>query len=84
MAVYRVMVSREVLRMDKPSRRERKRILMFLDHLAVDPFQEGDFQDRDEDGRDLQIKIIGKYALAFRADHAAREVRVTEITEADI
>jgi len=83
-ASYRVMLTSEVLLMDKPGRRERKSILHFLDHLASDPFQEGDFQENDNDGRVVQIKIIGRYALTFWADHAAREVRVTEIAEADV
>jgi len=80
---YQVMITRDVLLLDKPGRRERAQILRFLDDLAADPFQEGDFQDRDDDGRIVQIKIIARFALTFWADHAAKEVRVTQVTEAD-
>ncbi len=83
MAAYRVMITRDVLLFDKPGRRERLFLLRFLDSLAADPFQEGDFQDTDNDGRVVQIKIIGHYALTFWADHAAQEVRVTQFSEAD-
>jgi len=83
-SAYRVMITREVLRLDRPRRRERIRILRFLDELGSDPFQEGDFQEKDRDGRVVQIKIIEHYALTFWADHAAKEVRVTQITEADV
>jgi len=83
-APYRVMIAREILLLDRPRRRERNLILRFLDELASDPFQEGDFQEKDDDGRAVQIKVIGRYALTFWSDHSAKEVRVTQITEADV
>ncbi len=84
MAPYRVLITREVLTQAKPGARERCRILSFLDALAVNPFAEGDFQQKDGVARIVQVKIIGSYALTFWADHAAREVKVTEIVRADL
>ena len=68
--------------MEKPGLRERKLILGWLDRLAADPFQEGDFQETDNAGRIVQVKIIGQQALTFWADHAIKEVKVTQIARA--
>ncbi len=37
----------------------------FIDSLAADPFKRGDFQEKDETGRDLEIKVTGNYAITF-------------------
>ena len=83
MGDYRVLVSRELLRDPRPRSRDRARILDFIDSLADIPHQVGDYEEPDKDGRPVQIKIIGAYALTFWADHAVKEVRVTHIDRAD-
>ena len=65
-----------------PSPQQRRLILGFLNRLAEDPFQSGDYQGKDELGRPLQVKIIGPYALTYWADHAAQEVKVIKIEKA--
>ncbi len=83
MQPYRVLVSIEVLQLDRPSRRERDGILAFLESLAENPNRPGDYEERDEAGRPVQIKIVGDHALTYWADHAVKEVKVTKIEKAD-
>jgi hypothetical protein len=80
---YKVLVSVEVLRLKRPSRQQRDRILLFLESLAEFPSTLGDYQDRDDIGRPVQIKIIGNIALTYWADHAVKEVKVIKIEAAD-
>jgi hypothetical protein len=59
------------------------RILSFLEKLANRPELSGDYQEQDDVGRSVQIKIIADYALTYFADHAVKEVKVTKIEKAD-
>ena len=83
MQPYKVLVTIEALQMERPARAERERILAFLESLANHPESPGDYTDRDDAGRSVQIKIIGDYALTYWADHAVNEVKVTKIEKAD-
>ena len=83
MQPYKVLISIEVLQLDRPARRERDRILTFLESLGEYPNTLGDYQEQDEVGRPVQIKIVGDYALTYWADHAVKEVKVTKIEKAD-
>ena len=80
---YRVLVCIEVLQLQKPSRRQRDLMLGFLERLGGDPFAKGDYEEKDEVGRPVQIRVIGNYALTYWADHAVKEVKVTRIELAD-
>ena len=80
---YRVLVSKDLLRDPRPRSRDRSKILDFVDSLASDPHRTGDYEEPDNDGRPVQIKIIGGYALTFWADHAVKEVKITRIERAD-
>lgn len=83
MQPYKVLVTIEALQMERPVRAERERILTFLENLAHHPGSHGDYTDHDDAGRSVQIKIIGDYALTYWADHAVKEVKVTNIEKAD-
>jgi hypothetical protein len=61
----------------------RRPILAFLEQLGPDPFQTGDYQETDAAGRPSEVKVIGKYAVAYWADHAVREVKVLRLELAD-
>jgi mRNA-degrading endonuclease RelE of RelBE toxin-antitoxin system len=80
---YKVLVSIEILQLERPSRRQRDQILRFLQILADDPTKPGDYEERDDIGRPIQIKIVGDFALTYWADHAVREVKVIQIEKAD-
>jgi hypothetical protein len=54
-----------------------------LESLPADPFQVGDYSEPDTTGRPCQVKIIGKHAVYFWADHAGKEVRVVDLVDAD-
>jgi hypothetical protein len=80
---YKVLISIEVLQLRPSSARDREAILRFLEGLAENPFRLGDYQESDQMGRPLQIKIVGKLAFTYWADHAVQEVKVTKIEKAD-
>ena len=61
----------------------RKLIVVFIDSLASDPLQAGDYSVQDSTGRDISIKILGSYAVTYWADHPAREIKITDIRSAD-
>lgn len=83
MEPYRVLVCIEILQLQKPSRRDRDLILRFLESLGSSPFAKGDYEEKDDVGRPVQIKVIGKYARTYWPDHAVKEVKVTKIELAD-
>jgi hypothetical protein len=80
---YRVLITHSVLGLERPSSRERKLILSFLEQLSLEPFHTGDYSESDQAGRILQVKIIGRFALTYRSDHSEREVKVFRIERAD-
>lgn len=57
--------------------------MRFISSLAENPFVTGDFSEKDEAGRTVQVKVLGRFAITFWADHAASEVKVTHIKPAD-
>ncbi len=61
----------------------RQRILNFIEYLAMNPFDEGDYIERDTTGRECQVKTIGKFALFYWPDHAEKEVRIVDLLDAD-
>jgi hypothetical protein len=77
------LVCIEILQLEKPSRRDRDLILRFLESLGSNPFARGDYEETDEVGRPVQIKVIGRYALTYLPDHAVKEVKVAKIELAD-
>ncbi len=83
MQPYKVLVSITLLQLERPSRLERERLLSFLESLADNPWKQGDYEERDNVGHPIQIKIIGDYALTYWADHAVKEVKVVRIEKAD-
>ena len=83
MQPYKVLVTIEALQMKRPSGVERDRILSFLEALANNPDRPGDYTERDNSGRSVQIKIVGDYALTYWVDHPVKEVKVTKIEKAD-
>lgn len=83
MQPYKVLISIEILQFQRPARSDRDKILSFLESLAIDPFKPGDYEERDDVGHPVQIKIIGDYALTYWADHAVKEVKVVRFEIAD-
>ena len=80
---YKVLISIEILHVKRPSRRDRELILKFLESLSNDPNKRGDYEERDHVGRQVQIKIVGDFALTYWADHPVKEIKVIRIEKAD-
>ena len=83
MVPYKVYIAHEVFSLARPANRDRDRIISFLEILCLNPFEKVDYEENDDIGRTVQIKVLGHYALTFWADHAVREVKVTSIEKAD-
>ena len=58
-------------------------VMKFIRSLADNPNTAGDFVEKDNAGRVVQVKVIGSYAVTFWADHAVSEIKVTHIKSAD-
>ena len=71
----------EVLRGIRP--KQRANIGSFIDSLALHPFQRGDYSEEDKSQRQIEIKVIGQYAMTYWADHAVKEVKIVDIRRAD-
>ena len=65
------------------SRTDRNRIVGFIESLGDDPFQHADYTQTDESGRPYLVKTVGKYAVYFYVDHAAKEVKILDLIDSD-
>jgi hypothetical protein len=80
---YRVFIAAEVIGLLKTCRRrEQFLITRAFEELANDPFRAGDYVERDEIGRPIQVVVVGKYAVFFWADHPVKEVKVVDLKPA--
>ena len=61
-----------------PKRRQR-RVLDLADQIARHPFQIGDSQTVDAEGRTVENLLLNEYLFSYWTDHASREVRISEI-----
>lgn len=84
MKPYRIYLRLDVVQaMEALSRAQSAPMGRFIDFLAAAPFTAGDYTERDETGRSIQVKVIGRFAVAYWSDHAVQEVRIVEIVAAD-
>jgi hypothetical protein len=54
-------------------------IEQWVNRIERTPFTPGDYTELDEDGRELQVVVLTRVAVAYWPDHAGREVRVVRI-----
>jgi hypothetical protein len=83
MRPYAVYLHERVLVQTPRSGTARERIMTFVRQLANDPHRQGDYRTRDEVGHDLEVTIVGNYAVTFWTDHAVCEVKVLNVQPAD-
>ncbi len=57
--------------------------MRFIRSLANNPNTVGDFAEKDDASRIVQVKVVGRHAVTFWADHAVSEIKVTHIKSAD-
>ena len=83
MPPYRVFIAAEVITTLRSLRgREKHLITRLFEQLADNPFRSGDYIERDDIGRPIQVLLIGKYALCYWADHADKEVKILDLKSA--
>jgi hypothetical protein len=63
---------------------ERRQMMDFIRWLGEHPSAQGDYADTDATGRRREVMIVGRHAITFWADHAAKEIKVTNIQIADV
>lgn len=81
---YRVFVRKEAFEFLSRCRKpERERALRFFDVLAAGPHRTGDYHEKDEAGRQLEVVVEGRVAIVFWADHTVKEIKIVEIRFAD-
>ena len=80
MKPYALFVSKEAMQLLVQTAGIRRRsFLSFLDRLADDPFQAGEFQIQDIHSRPCEVKHVGRWLVTYHADHAVREVQVLDL-----
>ncbi len=82
-ARYAVYLHFELLEAIPKRGTQGQRILKFIRSLAENPFVEGDFSEKDQSLRPLQIKIIGNYAVTYWVDHPVKSVMIVDVSMAD-
>lgn len=83
MRPYAVFIHEQALAATPHSTAQCEPLMKFVRSLAANPNTTGDFAERDNTGRTVQVKLVGRYAITFWADHAVSEVKVTHIKSAD-
>ena len=62
--------------------KDRERLLRVFHQLRTNPFIEGDYVERDDIGRLIQVLLVGRHAAVFWADHAVKEVKILDLKPA--
>ena len=83
MRPYAVFINEQALAAAPRSAMQQQKLMAFIRSLADNPNTNGDFTEKDQASRIVQVKVIGRYAVTFWADHAVSEVKVTHIKSAD-
>lgn len=77
---YRTVFNREALEfVVHADEREFAEIERWVDHIERAPSTPGDFIERHDDGRELQVMALDRVVVTYWADDAEREVRVVKI-----
>jgi len=83
MPPYRVFVAVDVLERLRTCRlQERRQVIRLFEQMSQDPYLTGDYVERDDIGRPIQVIIIGRQAVCYWADHAVKEVKVIDLRPA--
>lgn len=83
MQPYAVYINQAALASAPRAGNQYRLAMAFVCSLAGSPFAVGDFSEKDDAGRTVQVKVVGRFAITFWADHAVSEVKVTHIKPAD-
>jgi hypothetical protein len=58
---------------------DKRLITRLFEQLADNPFRTGDYVERDDAGRPIQVVIAGRYAVCYWANHADKKVKVIDL-----
>jgi hypothetical protein len=83
MRAYAICINEAALSAAPRSGPRREKLMRFIRSLAENQNAPGDFSEKDEMNRIVQVKIVGGYAITYWADHAVSEIKVTHIKSAD-
>lgn len=62
---------------------ERNKVLRFIEQLRESPTLPGHFEERDDAGHVLQVRLHGSHLVTYWPDQAVKEVRVVNIERND-
>ena len=83
MTTYRVFIAADVVAALRTRKgREKRLITRLFEELAQNPFRKGDYVERDDVGRPIQVLIFGQSAVCFWVDHAVKEVKILDLRPA--
>jgi mRNA-degrading endonuclease RelE of RelBE toxin-antitoxin system len=81
---YRLLIAMDVVEfLERLPSRTRKSIRNSIAAIGNEPLAMSDAADFDDTGRQLQIAIIGDFALTYWIDDADRHVKILDIHAAD-
>ncbi|MFZ9936405.1 MAG: type II toxin-antitoxin system RelE family toxin [Luteolibacter sp.] len=81
---YRLLISIEVVEfLERLPSKTRKALRNAIAAIGVEPIAMSDASDFDDIGRQLQIAIIGDFALTYWIDDADRHVKILDVHAAD-
>jgi hypothetical protein len=83
MRPYLIYINEAALSSTPRSGAQREAVMRFIRSLAQSPNTSGDFSEVDKMNRTVQVKIVGRYAITYWADHPVLEIKVTHIECAD-
>jgi hypothetical protein len=83
MRPYAAFINEQALAAAPRAGMQREAVMKFIRSLADNPNTSGDFTEKDNADRNAQVKVIGRHAITFWADHAVSEIKVTHIRLAD-
>jgi hypothetical protein len=65
MRPYTIYINEAALASAPRSGLQREKLMLFIRSLAENENRQGDFSEKDQTGRTVQVKIIGRYAVTF-------------------
>ena len=81
---YKVFYSEQALAFSLArSRKEQVLLTHFISRMAEKPGLQGDYREADDEGRLIEVCVIGRHAILFWIDHAVSKLMVVEIRLAD-
>jgi hypothetical protein len=79
-AAYVLFMRLEAVSLYKSLRRPEKETLeRFFDFLERYPDFKGETTERDEAGRAVEVKFVGKFKVVYWPDHAVKEIKVLKV-----